>query len=89
MAKKKDDEMKVVKKEAVEKKEIVSRVKSLSKFQGHAMALIEGNFKGGGFNISKNKLKAIFENEAFLKRFTKGEFDKKIADLKDDEVIML
>ena len=64
-----------------------SKVKQFYYYKGKPMARIDGNFYMGGFNFSKNKIKAIFENEEILKRFANGEFDEEIQNLKDDEVL--
>ena len=51
------------------------------------MVRIKGNFFGGGFNLSKNKVKAVLDNLDILQKFAKGDFDKEINVLKPDEVL--
>jgi len=81
--------MNKVKKTKEEKKEITPKVKSFSKFRNARMSRIEGNFMGGGFNISQNKVKAILDNIDILKKFANGDFDKDIDELSDDEILEL
>jgi len=54
---------------------------------GVPMVKIKGNFYRGGFNLSKNKVKAVLDNLEVLQKFANGEFDKDIKELKEDEVI--
>jgi hypothetical protein len=49
------------------------------------MVRIKGNFYKDGFNISKNKVKAILDNIDLLKKFANGEFDKDILELGTEE----
>ena len=56
-------------------------------YKDHPMVRISGNFFGGGFNLSKNKLKAIRENLDELQDFIDGKLDKEILELKTDEVL--
>lgn len=58
-----------------------------SKGSSIAMVKIKGNFYRGGFNLSKNKVKAVLNNIELLQKFANGEFDKDINELKLDEVI--
>lgn len=74
-------------KEEVKKEIPEAKVESFSNFKGKPMVRITGNFFGGGFNISKNKVKAIFENEALLKDFSNGKYDQQISELTDNEVL--
>jgi len=75
----------------IDRKELTSNGKPVVKhfyfYKGKPMARIDGNFYMGGFNMSKNKIAAIFENEEILKKFVGGEFDETIKNLKDDEVL--
>ena len=57
------------------------------KGKGSHMVRIAGNFYRGGFNISKNKIKAILTYADELKRFAKGEYDTDIDKLKEGEVL--
>ena len=61
--------------------------KGNSKGAGIPMVKIKGNFFRGGFNLSKNKVKAIIDNIELLQKFANGEFDKEINELNFDEVI--
>ena len=69
------------------KKAEESKVESLSKFQKHTMIRISGNFQGGGFQISKNKAKAVLDNALLIGRITNGEFDEAVQKLSDNEVL--
>lgn len=51
------------------------------------MVRIVGNFMGGGFNLSQNKLAAIFENLEELRPFAEGKYDKEIDELEEDDVL--
>ena len=57
------------------------------KSSGTPMVRIKGNFYKGGFNLSKNKVKAVLDNLELMKQFANGDLDKQIEELKEDEVI--
>ena len=65
------------------------RVASYYNFKGKPMVTVEGNFYRGSFNISKNKVKAILDLAGELEKFVKGEYDKQILELKEDEILKL
>ena len=81
--------MKVVDKEPIEKKEQSrpGRVKNFFKFKNSLMVRIEGNYFGGGFNMSKNKVKDILENKDILLKFVNGEFDEEISKLEENQAL--
>lgn len=81
--------LKVKKPKEIEKKDITSEVKSLYKFKNARMIRVVGNFMGGGFNVSQNKVKAILENIEVMRKFANGEFDENIDELQEDEVLEL
>lgn len=56
------------------------------KSTGVPMVRIKGDFFGGGFNLSKNKAKAILNNIDIIKEFADGQYDKAINKLKEGEV---
>jgi len=58
------------------------------KGMGVPMVRIKGDFFGGGFNLSKNKARAIMNNLNLIKKFADGEYDNKIKELKEDEIII-
>lgn len=51
------------------------------------MVRIKGSFYSGGFNMSKNKLKAIFDLQDQLTDFVAGKFDEEIKTLEDGVVL--
>ena len=57
------------------------------KGKGSMMVRIKGSFFAGGFNLSKNKVKAVLDNIELLTQFANGEFDKDIESLGEDEVL--
>jgi hypothetical protein len=79
--------MQKVKKQESEKAEVVNKVDSFSKFQKARMVRITGSFMKGGFNISQNKVKAILENIDVMEKFVKGDFNSKIDELEEDEIL--
>lgn len=54
---------------------------------GVPMVRIKGDFMGGGFNLSKNKARAIVTNIDAIKKFADGEYDKDILKLGEEEVL--
>ena len=62
-------------------------IEHYSCYRGTPMVRISGNFMGGGFNLSKNKAKAILELAKDLKPFANGDMDEDIKSLEDDEII--
>ena len=52
------------------------------------MVRIKGDFYGGGFNLSKNKAQAIVSNIEEIEKFARGDFDKQILELQEDEIIL-
>ena len=81
--------MKKVKKQEKEKEPVKNEVTHYSKFKGRPMVYIKGNFFNGGFAISKNKVKAILDNIEELKRFANGDYDERIMELEQDEILEL
>lgn len=80
--------MKKVKKEESQKLEIKNIVESFYLYKGKSrMVKIKGSFFGGGFNLSQNKVKAVFENKELLQNFVNGDFDKDIDELQEDEIL--
>jgi hypothetical protein len=73
--------------EAATAEKPVAKVKRYSRFKGQPMVHIFGNFFGGGFNLSKNKVNAVLENIDELKKFAAGEYDAQIAELADNEAL--
>ncbi|HNR90739.1 MAG TPA: hypothetical protein PKM65_20555 [Spirochaetota bacterium] len=59
------------------------------KYKGRPMVRVAGNFLGGGFNISQNKVRAILDNAEALRGFVKGEYDQAILGLEEDEVVVV
>lgn len=78
---------KVKKENKSEEKVPVDIVKHFSKFKKARMVRIDGNFMGGGFRISQNKIKAILENIDVLSQFAHGDFDNQIDELQEDEIL--
>lgn len=68
-------------------KEIKPTVEHYTNYKGRPMVRIKGNFYGGGFNLSRNKLLAVVENYDELQAFIKGEFDNEIKELQEGEVL--
>lgn len=64
------------------------KIEHYSNYKSRPMVRIKGNFYGGGFNVSKNKILAILDNIDDLKEFAAGKYDKEIADLGEDEVLV-
>ena len=76
--------MKKVKKEEEVKTENKPVVEHFYRWKKAPMVRIKGNFFGGGFNMSKNKIKAILDNAAILKDFANGKLTEEIMELADD-----
>lgn len=55
---------------------------------GIPMVRIKGNFMGGGFNVSKNKVKAILAVSKKLAGFIDGDLDEEISKLKEGEYLV-
>lgn len=51
------------------------------------MVHINGNFYGNGFNMSRNKIKAIMDNLELMKQFSQGKFDAVIDKLEEGEAL--
>ncbi len=71
-----------------------SRIEGYSRFFKNGkplsrMVRISGNFMGGGFNLSQNKVLAVLENIDELRKFAEGEYDPEIDELKEDDVLYL
>lgn len=66
---------------------VAAKVEHYYKFKKAPMVKIKGNFMGGGFNLSKNKLIAVLANLEELKKFAAGTYDDKINALADDEIL--
>lgn len=79
--------IKKVKKTETEVTIIENIVKHLYKWKNSRMVRIEGNFMNDGFNISQNKVRAILENKDVLQKFINGEFNTKIDELQEDEIL--
>lgn len=80
---------KIVKPKESSKPNSVFHVEFFYRYKGRPMVRVAGNFLGGGFNMSKNKVKAILDNADALRGFVNGEYDQKISELEDDEVIVV
>jgi len=74
---------------APEQTVIKNLVHSIFKFKNARMMRITGSFIKGGFNISQNKLKAILDNLETVQKFVKGEYNKEIDELKEDEILKM
>lgn len=70
-----------------EKQTIQTKIEHFYNFKGRPMVRISGNFMGGGFNMSKNKIKAILDNGDGLFDFVNGKFDQEILELAEDEIL--
>lgn len=56
-------------------------------FKGTPMVRFKGNFYRGGFNVSKNKVRAVIENLEIMKQFINGDFDEAIAGLQEGQAL--
>lgn len=66
-----------------------SAVNAYGRFKKARMAHIKGNFMGGGFQLSQNKVKAVLDNIDELAKFANGEYDEAIDRLEDDQVLAI
>jgi len=74
--------------QVAERKEMMEpEVDHFFKYKGRPMVRIKGNFYGGGFSISKNKLMAIRKLLEKLESFIDGQLDEKITSLNENQVI--
>ncbi|MDD5589376.1 MAG: hypothetical protein PHP92_04950 [Candidatus Nanoarchaeia archaeon] len=78
-------EVKTIKKE--EKEKVVNKVEHYYNYKGKLMVKISGNFMGGGFSLSQNKAKAVLDNLDEIKKFVSGQYDEKIKELKEDQIL--
>jgi hypothetical protein len=67
--------------------EVPNRLDGFSLFKGSPMVRITGNFMGGGFNLSKNKAKAVLELADKIRPFAMGEYDEQIKTLGEGETL--
>ena len=67
--------------------DVPATVEHYSKFKGIPMVRIGGNFFRGGFNMSKNKVKAVLSLSKELKKFADGDLDQEIKALGEGEVL--
>ena len=70
-----------------ERTDIPVKIDYFYNFKGKPMVRIAGNFMSGGFNLSKNKVKAVLDNAAVLKDFADGKLDSGLSELAEDEVL--
>lgn len=68
-------------------KDTTPEIEHYSNYKGTPMVRISGNFARGGFNMSRNKIKAVITNIDQLRKFAAGDFDTEILELKEDEVL--
>ena len=80
---------KVQKENSQKQAEIKNLVDSLSKFKNARMMRISGSFMKGGFNISQNKLKAVLDNLEIVQKFVKGDYNKEIDELQENEILKM
>lgn len=69
--------------------DVPSKVESFSIYKGHPMIRFSGNFMGGGFSLSKNKVKAVLENIEEAKLFAEGKYDEQIKELGEGEILRI
>lgn len=70
------------------KKSGKSKIDHYYVFKDAFMVRIVGNFFTGGFNLSKNKARAVLENIDEIKEFVDGNYDNDIKKLSEDEVLV-
>jgi len=80
--------MRVEKKSDKEEIKIKPKIEHYYLWKKTPMVRISGDFFGGGFNLSKNKAKAIIENIEAIRNFASGKLDEDIKKLKDEEVLI-
>ena len=83
--------LKFKKRKVEDKKESNSKTifENFHRFKKSPMMRFKGNFFGGGFALSKNKVKAVIDNLALCGEFAAGKFDEQIMKLEDGEVLEL
>lgn len=84
-----DKDMKKIKVQKTKEKatEIPTVIEHYSQFKGKPMVRFSGNFMGGGFSMSKNKVRAVLDNAEALRDFVEGKLDAAIAELGEDEAL--